>query len=366
MSENRAEARISLDNIEQNYRYLRQKAGENCIVMAVVKADAYGHGAVEVCRRLAAAGETHFAVACMEEAALLRSSGIAGELLVLGITPQELYGSIAAYNVVQTVASYTYAAQLAACGPVRVHIKVDTGMSRLGLYCHTLDDVERTASEIERIAALPGLKVEGIFTHFAESDAPQSDFTHRQFGVFSALLAELKARGVDCGLRHCCNSAGILNFPEMHLDMVRAGIALYGCDPSPESRDSELRPAMSLHSRVAFVSRIRPGDTVSYGRSYTAERPLDTAVISIGYADGLSRALSGRWSVRINGRPAPLIGKICMDLCVADVTGIPCAPGDDVVVFGPDNSAEAMADRLGTIHYELLCSVKNRVPRRYI
>lgn len=148
--------------------------------------------------------------------------------------------------------------------------------------------------------------------------------------------------------------------------MVRAGIALYGCDPSPESRDSELRPAMSLHSRVAFVSRIRPGDTVSYGRSYTAERPLDTAVISIGYADGLSRALSGRWSVRINGRPAPLIGKICMDLCVADVTGIPCAPGDDVVVFGPDNSAEAMADRLGTIHYELLCSVKNRVPRRYI
>ena len=302
----------------------------------------------------------------MEEAALLRRSGIRGELLVLGITPQELYPAIAEYDVVQTVSSLAYASQLADCGPVRVHIKIDTGMSRLGLYCHTPEDVARTAEDVARIAALPGLKVEGIFTHFAESDAPRSDFTRRQFAVFSALLAELERRGVDCGLRHCCNSAGILNFPEMHLDMVRAGIALYGCDPSPESRDAGLRPAMSLHSRVAFVSRIRPGDTVSYGRSYTADRPLDTAVISIGYADGLPRALSGRWSVRINGRPAPLIGKICMDLCVADVTGIPCAPGDDVVVFGPDNPAEAMADVLGTIHYELLCSVKNRVPRYYI
>ena len=366
MSENRAEARISLANIEHNYRLLCRKAGEKRIVMAVVKADAYGHGAVEVCRRLSDAGATHFAVACMEEAALLRRSGIRGELLVLGITPQELYPSIAEYDVVQTVSSLAYASQLADCGPVRVHIKIDTGMSRLGLYCHTLEDVARTAEDVARIAALPGLKVEGIFTHFAESDAPQSDFTRRQFAVFSALLAELERRGVDCGLQHCCNSAGILNFPEMHLDMVRAGIALYGCDPSPESRDAGLRPAMSLHSRVAFVSRIRPGDTVSYGRSYTADRPLDTAVISIGYADGLPRPLSGRWSVRINGRPAPLIGKICMDLCVADVTGIPCAPGDDVVVFGPDNPAEAMADVLGTIHYELLCSVKNRVPRYYI
>lgn len=366
MSENRAEARISLANIEHNYRLLCRKAGEKRIVMAVVKADAYGHGAVEVCRRLSDAGATHFAVACMEEAALLRRSGIRGELLVLGITPQELYPAVAEYDVVQTVSSLAYASQLADCGPVRVHIKIDTGMSRLGLYCHTLEDVARTAEDVARIAALPGLKVEGIFTHFAESDAPQSDFTRRQFAVFSALLAELERRGVVCGLRHCCNSAGILNFPEMHLDMVRAGIALYGCDPSPESRDAGLRPAMSLHSRVAFVSRIRPGDTVSYGRSYTADRPLDTAVISIGYADGLPRALSGRWSVRINGRPAPLIGKICMDLCVADVTGIPCAPGDDVVVFGPDNPAEAMADVLGTIHYELLCSVKNRVPRYYI
>lgn len=220
----------------------------------------------------------------MEEAALLRRSGIRGELLVLGITPQELYPAIAEYDVVQTVSSLAYASQLADCGPVRVHIKIDTGMSRLGLYCHTPEDVARTAEDVARIAALPGLKVEGIFTHFAESDAPRSDFTRRQFAVFSALLAELERRGVDCGLRHCCNSAGILNFPEMHLDMVRAGIALYGCDPSPESRDAGLRPAMSLHSRVAFVSRIRPGDTVSYGRSYTADRPLDTAVISIGYA----------------------------------------------------------------------------------
>ena len=176
--------------------------------MAVVKADAYGHGAVEVCRRLSDAGATHFAVACMEEAALLRRSGIRGELLVLGITPQELYPAIAEYDVVQTVSSLAYASQLADCGPVRVHIKIDTGMSAPWSYCHTLEDVARTAEDVARIAALPGLKVEGIFTHFAESDAPQSDFTRRQFAVFSALLAELERRGVDCGLRHCCNSAG--------------------------------------------------------------------------------------------------------------------------------------------------------------
>mgnify|MGYP000795678571 FL=1 len=159
MSENRAEARISLANIEHNYRLLCRKAGEKRIVMAVVKADAYGHGAVEVCRRLSDAGATHFAVACMEEAALLRRSGIRGELLVLGITPQELYPSIAEYDVVQTVSSLAYASQLADCGPVRVHIKIDTGMSRLGLYCHTLEDVARTAEDVARIAALPGLKV---------------------------------------------------------------------------------------------------------------------------------------------------------------------------------------------------------------
>ena len=366
MSGKRVEALISLENIAHNYKYLRSLVGDGCRVAAVVKADAYGHGAPEVCRLLSSLGADFFAVACTEEAAALRKGGINGSILVLGITPEEQYADMALNDVIQTVASAGYARSLAAHGKVRVHVKVDTGMSRLGIYCHSDGDICAAADEIERIYTTENVSLEGIFTHFAESDEPGSDFTRRQFEVFARLLGELERRRVDCGIRHCCNSAGILNFPEMHLDMVRAGIALYGYDPSPDTRDENLKPAMTLVSRVAFVSELRRGDTVSYGRTYTADRSCRAAVISIGYADGLMRALSGRWSLMINGKRAPLLGRICMDLCIADVTDIPCAPGDEAVVFGPANTVDDMAARLGTINYELLCSVKNRVPRRYI
>ena len=181
------------------------------------------------------------------------------------------------------------------------------------------------------------------------------------------MLSAMAGVGIRPEIRHCCNSGATILYPEFALDMVRPGIITYGNAPSEELEGAiSLRPMMSLHSMIAQVRTVPAGTDISYGRLYRTTHDTRVAVLPIGYADGLPRALSGRWSVRINGRPAPLIGKICMDLCVADVTGIPCAPGDDVVVFGPDNPAEAMADVLGTIHYELLCSVKNRVPRYYI
>ena len=368
MSENRAEARISLANIEHNYRLLCRKAGEKRIVMAVVKADAYGHGAVEVCRRLSDAGATHFAVACMEEAALLRRSGIRGELLVLGITPQELYPAIAEYDVVQTVSSLAYASQLADCGPVRVHIKIDTGMSRLGLYCHTPEDVARTAEDVARIAALPGLKVEGIFTHFAVSDMDGADYeayTREQFGVFTHVLDALAAKGRTFRIRHCANSGALTRYPEMYLDMVRPGIALYGVGDDAERLG--LRPVMRLKSCVSTIKVLDPDTTVSYGRTFRTEGKTRMGVLPIGYADGFFRGLSNRMAVQTAYGPAPQRGRICMDMCMVDLTDLPeVKVGDTVEIFGQTQSVDTLAAILDTIPYELTCAVSKRVPRLYM
>jgi len=239
-------------------------------------------------------------------------------------------------------------------------------MSRLGLYCHREEDLEPTARAIEGIAALEGLTVEGIFTHFADSDGETEDFTRKQFGLFSSLLDRLNAMGVDVGIRHCCNSAGILRFPEMHLDMVRAGLVLYGLMPSPYVNDPALQPAMKLIARVSAVNTLKPGDAVSYGGVFKAEKEMRVAVLSIGYADGLSRALSGNLTVGINGREVPLIGRICMDLCMADLGDTPCKAGDEAVIFDTPEKIEEMAEKLGTINYEVICSLKKRVYIEYV
>lgn len=369
MTTQRVRVRIDPEILLQNYRLIKEKVPSACEVMAVVKADAYGHGAVRFCRLLYNAGCRYFAVACIEEAILLRENGVLGNILILGNTDPSYADTLTALDLIQTVDSESYASALAGRVPagrtIRVHIKIDTGMSRLGIYCHHPEDVPSAAGAAEAVAKTAGLSVCGIYTHFADSDGETDGFTVKQFTAFSGLLDELKSRSVDVGLRHCCNSAAILRFPEMHLDMVRAGLILYGLLPSPFCKNIGLRPAMKLIARVSAVRRIRAGDTVSYGCAYKAEKDMDIAVLSIGYADGLPRMLSGNLSVRINGKDAPLIGRICMDLCMADVTCIPCIAGDEAVVFDSAEKIEEIAEKLGTINYEVLCLLKKRVALEY-
>ena len=370
MTTQRVRVRIDPEILLKNYRIIKSLVPSGCEVMAVVKADAYGHGAVRVCRLLSGAGCRYFAVACIEEAVLLRENGISDNLLILGNTDPSYADRLAELDLIQTVDSPEYASELSDAlrptgGTVRVHVKIDTGMSRLGIYCHGEKDVPRAADAVEAIAGTVGLSVCGIFTHFADSDGEKEDFTLSQFAAFRALLDETERRGIDVGLRHCCNSAAVLRFPDMHLDMVRAGLILYGLMPSPVCENVGLRPAMKLIARISAVRRIRAGDTVSYGCAFKAERDMDVAVLSIGYADGLPRMLSGNLSVRINGKDAPLIGRICMDLCMADVTGIPCVAGDEAVVFDSAEKIEEIAEKLGTINYEVLCLLKKRVALEY-
>ncbi|MBO5735192.1 MAG: alanine racemase [Clostridia bacterium] len=366
MTTQRVRVQISTRKIKENYLHLQSLVPKDCKVLAVVKADAYGHGAAEVCNMLYQTGCRYFAVACIEEALHLRENGIGGNILILGNTDPSYVKQLQEFDLIQTVDSEEYALQLSAFGTVRVHVKVDTGMSRLGLYCHRETDIDATASAVSAIASLPGISVEGIFTHFADSDGVTEDFTRKQFGLFSDLLKKLEEMGVDVGIRHCCNSAGILRFPEMHLDMVRAGLVLYGLMPSPYVRDEALRPAMTLIARVSAVNTLLPGDAVSYGGVYRAEKPMRVAVLSIGYADGLSRVLSGNLSVNIGGREVKLIGRICMDLCMADLGNVPCEPGDEAVIFDSPEKIEEMAAKMGTINYEVICSLKKRVAIEYV
>lgn len=366
MSKRRVEAIIDLNAITYNYKYITNMLSPGTKLLSVVKADAYGHGAVEVCRALEKCGAEYFAVACVEEAIILRENGIKGEILILGITDESYAKVLEEYNLTQTVDSYSSALSLSAHAKVNVHIKVDTGMSRLGIYCHNGRDAKSAADEIEKISKLDNISIRGIFTHFAESDCATSDFTQLQFNSFSALLNELSARGIDVGIRHCCNSAAILNYPEMQLDMVRAGIILYGLSPSDSTADSNLMPAMKLVSRVSSVSEIFKDDSVSYGRNYKPDKNIKKAVVSIGYADGFTRILSGKATLRINGKDLPVIGNICMDLCIVEVNDAICNVGDEVVVFENNEDINRLAEQASTINYEIVCSVKNRVPRRYI
>ena len=314
----RVTAQVSLDLIANNYNYINSLVG-NARVMAVVKADAYGHGADKIGIALENLGCRDFAVACLSEALELRNSGVKSNILILGPTDAKLINEAIEYDFIQTVDSLEYAKALAKRGLVRIHIKVDTGMSRLGIYCHSDSDIINAADEIAEIAKLENISIEGIFTHFADSDGTDAQYTEKQFSVFTSLLKELKKRNINVGLRHCCNSAATLRYKEMHLDMVRAGIILYGLMPSVNVKDENIKLAMKLSARVCAVHELKKGDCVSYGCTYTAEKDTRVAVIAIGYADGFSRVYSGHELVRINGKAFATVGKICMDMCMVDI-----------------------------------------------
>ena len=369
-------AEISLGNLEHNYRALRACAPDSRF-LATVKANAYGHGAVPMARRLEELGADYLATACLDEAAQLRKAGITAPILILGYTPPELAGELVDLDITQTVFTPELARALsdaagAAGKRAKIHLKADTGMSRLGVLCH---DPEQGAADLNALCALPHLEPEGIFTHFSVSDEEGEDsetYTMLQFTRFLDVLKELEEKyGRTFEIRHCANSGAVLNYPCTHLDMVRPGIALYGHypDPSCEGLDGPgLRPVMSLFSRVAAVRELPEDTPISYGRTETAGRGGGRiAILPIGYADGLHRALSNEGYVRLDGECRPIMGRICMDMCMIGLNeAADVRPGDVAEVFGEHLPIEWQAETAGTISYELLCAVAPRVPRIYL
>ena len=370
--ETRTWAEISLPNLEHNYRALRAMLAPGCRFLGVVKADAYGHGAVRVAKKLEQLGAEYLAVACLEEAAELRAAGVRAPILILGYTPAECAGELLRCGLTQTVYDVETARHLseAACRAgtrLRVHVKADTGMTRLGWLCGGAR-LGEAADAIQAVCALPGLEAEGIYTHFANADEDEA-YTMEQFTRFLDLLGQLERRGVTFAIRHCAASAAVLKYPCTHLDMVRPGIALYGHYPHPSCEGLDgpgLRPVMTLKTRVAAVKDVPAGTPVSYGCTHVLERDVRLAVLTAGYADGLPRTCSDRLEVWAAGRRAKVAGRICMDMCMADVTGLDLRSGDAVELFGEHLPVEEAAALAGTIQYELLCAVSPRVPREYL
>ena len=361
-------AEVDLDAIAHNVRQVQRRIGPRSQVMGVVKANAYGHGAVAVARAKLEAGATHLGVACVDEGVQLRKASLKAPIVVLGYLPPWEAAQAVRYSLTPTVTTQETALALARAAQeadthVPVHVKVDTGMARFGL----------PPLEVEEFVAflqtLSGLSLEGLYTHFATADEADKTYTRQQYRAFLGVAERLPQALV----RHVANSATVADLSsDMSLDMVRPGIALYGCYPSNEvSRSLDLRPALSLKSRVARLSALSPGDTVSYGRTWTADRASRIALIPCGYADGLPRLLSNRGAVLIRGWRAPIVGRVCMDQLMVDVTHIPdVEQHDEAVLIGRQGeleiSIEEVAEQAQTISYEVLCALSARVPRHYL
>ncbi len=369
----RTRAEIDLSALKNNYIQIKNKLKEDTAVMAIVKADAYGHGAIVVARELEAQGVTYFGVSSNDEAVQLREKGIKTPILILGYTNPESYNELLEYQITQTVFSYEQAKSLsdyciAKNKRMKIHLKLDTGMGRLGFLSNSDEYIEKTAEEIKKVLKLENLEFEGIFTHFAQSDKPESDYTQKQFDCFMKAIEKID---YNFKYKHCCNSAAIINFPQMQLDMVRPGIILYGLLPSHRTKDIGLLPVMSLCTRVAQIKFYEKDTSISYSRTYKTTDKTKVAVLPIGYADGFSRGLSGKIKVLIKGQPADIIGLVCMDMTMADISKIKDVENDDnVLIFGKENGkilpVEQISDILGTINYETVCCISKRIPRIYI
>lgn len=361
-------AEIDLSAIRQNIINVKALLRPGTKFCAVVKADAYGHGAVEVSREAVRAGADYLAVAVLDEALELRGAGLTLPVLILGYTSPEQYGQVVAAGLTQTIytldqAEALDAAARAAGRRAKAHLKIDSGMGRLGV------QAEEAVELAAKMAALPGLDLEGAFTHFAKADSLDKSHVLAQFAAFCAALEGIREKGVKLAIRHCANSAAVLDLPETHLDMVRPGIIMYGLKPSDEtSQPFRAVPAMSFKTCVSHVKTLPAGHCISYGCIYTTQVAERIATLPVGYADGWSRLFSGKGEVLVRGRRAPLVGRICMDQCMVNVDGIPdVATGDEVTLFGgPEITADEVAGRIGTVNYELVCMVSERVPRIYL
>ena len=364
-------AEIDLDNLAHNFGVIRRQVGPDAKLLGVVKADAYGHGAVRVAKRLEQLGAAYLAISNIDECAELRDGGVTLPVLMLGYTPADQGERIVRLNMtqavpnVETARAYDEAAARAG-KPMKVHIKLDTGMGRLGFQC---DDAHFDASlrDILEVLKLPHLDVEGVFTHFAVSDedAPEHvTFTKLQHERFLRMIGAVEQTGFRFRIKHCCNAGGIASYPKWAGDMVRCGIILYGTGELAERMG--MKPVMRLKTTVATVKDFDSETSVSYGRTYFTDRPERIAVLSIGYADGLHRALSNKLTVLTPCGEAKQVGRICMDMCMIDATDLPeLKPGDEVEIFGERMLCETAAKQCGTISYELLCAVSKRVPRIY-
>lgn len=374
---NRAWAEVSLDSLAHNVRQIKSTLSDNTQMMAVVKADAYGHGVVEVSRMLVHCGASVLGVACMDEARQLRSEGILVPIMNLGYLANEDCADVVELDVCPTVFNFSVAkaisnAAMRADKRVKVHVKIDTGMNRLGyVYGEEREQRERTKDAILDLACIPNIEIEGIFSHLACADERDGRSTLKQFELFMDLVQELERSGLCIPKKHICNSAAMLRYPQMHLDMVRPGLILYGLYPSIYTKTNvALRPVMQFKTTIFNIKDVPAGEAVSYGGVYKTKGSVRVATIPIGYADGYYRLLSGKAEVLVGGKRMPIIGNICMDQCMIDITnGNNISIGDEVVLFGRDTDefipVEEVAKWIGTINYECLCIIGKRVPRVY-
>lgn len=372
-------AEINLDTAENNFNIIKKRLRPETKLCCVIKADGYGHGAVSLARLYEKAGADYFAVSNIEEALQLRQNGIMLPIMILGYTPAECAPLLSENEIEQSIFSYDYARELNENAEktgvnVKIHLKLDSGMGRIGFSCKHERIDEKCLDEAAMACNLKNLIPHGVFTHFAVADeaAEGREYTLNQFKRFTSAIEYLKEKhGITFEVRHCANSAAIFDYPEMQLDMVRAGIVLYGSAPSGKVLCPGLKDVMSLKAVVSMVKTLLPGDSVSYGCTYTAEREVTLATVPVGYADGFRRSNLNKASFIVKGRKVPLVGRVCMDQLMLDVSNIPdIKPGDEVIIMGEAKeeiiTASDIADRNNTISYEILCAVGKRVPRYYI
>ena len=365
-------ANIDLDAAEHNYSIVRKRLTSKTKLCCVVKANGYGHGAVQLSKLYEKLGADYLAVSNIEEAIQLRNAKIKLPILILGYTDPRCASQLAEQKITQCVFSYEYGKALSENAveqgaEVVIHIKIDSGMGRIGFQC-----VESELEQASEVCSLPGLRAEGIFTHFASADEGEEgkEYTLGQFNRFMYSISYLKAKGITFDIRHCANSAGIFDYPEMHLDMVRAGVVLYGLQPSSALHNpGELKPVLTLKTIIDHIKTVYPGDCISYGREFMADHEMKVATIPIGYADGLWRSnFNNHMVVEVENKFAPIVGRVCMDQCMIDVTDIPEAVvNSKVTVYGMDGltSVDRIAKANGTINYEIVCALGERVPRVY-
>ena len=371
--EERVLAIVDLDAIASNIKNIRAKVDKNSGIIGIIKADAYGHGSVETAKVLLDNGADWLAVAVVDEGLNLRKNGITAPILLLGYTPELRLNDVINNGFIQTVYSYDTAKKLSDAASARgkkavIHIKIDTGMGRIGYRVN-----EESADEIVKISKLPNIDVNGMFTHFSTADEADKAYTLEQCNKFVKMNDMLEKRGLHIPVKHAANSAAIMDFDNMMFNMVRPGIILYGAYPSDEVKKENLSlsPAMSIKTHVSYVKDVNEGDSISYGRKYTAPSKRRIATIPVGYADGFIRAYSKGGKVLIRGEYAPIVGRICMDQFMVDVTDIDGVEvNDEVVLMGKQGDKEITADFiasvLDTINYEVFCTLSKRVPRQYI
>lgn len=367
----RTYAEVDLEAIAHNIEEVRKKVGKDVMIAAVIKADGYGHGSIPIAKRLEKDVD-FFCVAAIEEAIELREHGFDTPILILGYTSPSQYEDIVKYRIAQTIYDYETAEQLNKTAESMgtkaiVHIALDTGMNRIGFYWN-----EQSIDDIEAISNMEHIELEGCFSHFSCADMTDKEFSKAQMQVYDDFMDAFKQRGIVIPIKHLCNSAGIMEFDSHRFNLVRSGIITYGLYPSEEVDKTalELRPALHWKTHVIHVKTVGAGAAVSYGATYVTDRPTTIATVSIGYADGYPRALSNKGRVLIHGQSAPIIGRVCMDQMMVDVTHIPDVKVEDVVTLvGQDGdeyiSVEEAADLAGSFNYEFICDISKRVPRIY-